>query len=222
MKPRVVIYTAIIGDYDELSEPKPEANCDFVCFTDLSKLQSKHFEVRKISRTHKDPVREARRLKLLPHLIFPDRQISVWMDGCVRFRDMSLYDWANKCVEQHGLAVAEHPDADDIYCEYQRCLMHNKDEPEVMRKQVERYRTEGLPAMSGMVSSQVLVRRHNLPSIIDFDQAWWAELENGSRRDQLSFNYVAWKQKLNFHMFDRVVWNKPLFSCKYFEAGPHK
>ena len=44
---RIVVYTAIFGDYDDLYEPmvKPD-NVDYVCFTDSKTLKSDVWDVR--------------------------------------------------------------------------------------------------------------------------------------------------------------------------------
>lgn len=39
----------------------------------------------------------------------------------------------------------------------------------------------------------ILYRRHNEPVLIRVMEDWWYFLENYSRRDQLSFVYVLWK-----------------------------
>ena len=41
---------------------------------------------------------------------------------------------------------------------------------------------------------------------------WWIEIKYGSRRDQLSFNYVAWKQNLKFNYIDGDIRNNEFFS----------
>ena len=43
-----------------------------------------------------------------------------------------------------------------------------------------------------------MLRRHNEKDVIDTMEMWWEEIKYGSRRDQLSFNYCAWKSNLNF------------------------
>jgi hypothetical protein len=37
---------------------------------------------------------------------------------------------------------------------------------------------------------------------VAFGEGWWDELSKKSKRDQLSFNYVAWKQQLQFRYVD--------------------
>jgi hypothetical protein len=43
----------------------------------------------------------------------------------------------------------------------------------------------------------VILRRHT-PAVAAFNEAWWAEIQAGSRRDQVSFTYVAWKLGLRY------------------------
>jgi hypothetical protein len=43
-----------------------------------------------------------------------------------------------------------------------------------------------------LVETSVLLRR-NTAAVRRFNEAWWEEVEKGSCRDQISFNYVAWK-----------------------------
>ncbi len=47
-----------------------------------------------------------------------------------------------------------------------------------------------------------LVWRHNEPDVAGVMENWWSEIEQGSRRDQLSFNYVAWKNGLQFKIIE--------------------
>ena len=61
-----IIYTAIIGGYDDLFEPdfKPDG-WDFVCFTDRD-FKSDTWDVQKVLPLYKDNTRTARKYKLLP------------------------------------------------------------------------------------------------------------------------------------------------------------
>ena len=40
---------------------------------------------------------------------------------------------------------------------------------------------------------------------------WWTEVKYGSKRDQLSFPYVSWKNKLNFNFIDEDIDNNKWF-----------
>lgn len=63
-----------------------------------------------------------------------------------------------------------------------------------INKQIEKYKAEGYPEGIGMVETCVLLRKHNDIKCVLFDNAWATELLEQSHRDQLSFNYICWKQ----------------------------
>ena len=64
-----------------------------------------------------------------------------------------------------------------------------------MDKVVSRYKDEGFPRKIGLAETCVLLRKHNERSCRLFDEAWAAEVLLNSKRDQLSFNYTAWKRR---------------------------
>ncbi len=62
-------------------------------------------------------------------------------------------------------------------------------------------RKDGYPRNIGTKETRVLYRRHSDEKIRQFDELWWWCIENYSRRDQFSFNYVLWKLKLECESF---------------------
>jgi len=54
----------------------------------------------------------------------------------------------------------------------------------------------------GLITGGVILRKHNEQDCIKTMEDWWTEIKYGSKRDQLSFNYCAWKNKLKFNYMD--------------------
>ena len=50
-----------------------------------------------------------------------------------------------------------------------------------------------------MVISGVLFRKHNEEDVIKVMEDWWTEIKYHSKRDQLTFNFCAWKNNLNLN-----------------------
>jgi len=223
-KKDIVIYTAIFGEKDKLIKPKfVPKNCDFICFTD-SDFNSSIWKVKKVKPIFKDPVRNARMYKILPHKFLSEYNCSIWIDG-----NMIVKGDINELIEgylsKYNLAIYDHkqlPDSRGCIYEEAEALIKMakkgkyKDDPNIIRKQVEKYKKEGYPANNGLVSSMVILRRHNEPDVIKTMEDWWEEIKKHSRRDQLSFNYVAWKNKLNF-----VYLKGDSRNNKYFKHTPH-
>ena len=206
MKNKAVIYTAIVGDYDQLNEPEVKpAGCDFVCFTDQD-IESETWEVRKIDRQYGDSTRDARMHKVLAHKYLFEYDVSIWVDGNIVVRGdvnelideylgdvhMAIYDKRNNEWDPRDCVYEEL----DALLEIGERRGRHKDDPEVMKAQVERYRKEGYPEHNGMIISMIMFRRHNEQDVIEAMEMWWSEIEKGSRRDQLSYNYAVWKTGL--------------------------
>lgn len=229
---RKVIYTAIFGGKDELLQPTVSlSEYDFICFADERSAAHKSFknpgpwEVRIVTPTHDDPVRSARRYKLLPHEYLKEYEVSVWVDGnfIVRGNPDPLIEkylnGANVAVYDHmqetfSLRDCIYDEADELI----RMFRENgryKDDPDVIRRHMERYRREGYPAHNGLLISSVMLRRHNAEDAVALANLWWSEMERGSRRDQLSFNYAAWKLTTTFNWIPGDVRDNPYFKRVY-------
>jgi len=188
------VYTAIMGGKDDLKRPKVvDPGIDYLCFTDTPKLFIGRRPWRIISVPHaRDPVRAARKIKLMPHEYVGDYERSLWVDGKVRIWQ-SIHGIL-KYVPPELLMVWSHWQRNCTYSEARVCKMRGKDLASVISKQMRRYVQEGLPEHYGLVRSEILLRMHNNRTLIKFSEAWWEEVQRYSRRDQLSFMYVCWQQ----------------------------
>lgn len=70
------------------------------------------------------------------------------------------------------------------------------------------------PENNGLISTGVILRRHNDPKIIETMDAWWNEVENFSKRDQMSFNYIAWKYNTPFSILDDYIRDNKYFKWR--------
>jgi|TARA_B110000483_G_C17913401_1_gene433989 hypothetical protein len=202
---KIVVYTTIIGGYDTLNEPlvKPDG-VDFICFTDRD-IKSDVWEIRKVLPLYEDNTRTARKYKVLPHRWFPNYDISIWLDGnkviegdiltyvnYLRDSDIALFDHM-KCFDKRNCVYQE---AMAIFSLGQEPGKVFKDNPHTIKSQMDRYIADGYPQNNGLSFTCGIVRYHN--RIIQTMEDWWTEIKHGSKRDQLSFDYAAWKNKLKF------------------------
>lgn len=192
----LVVYTAIFGPIpDVIQAPRGfrrDPSVRYVYFRDAPGLEpGVPWETRPPAFADSDARRLARHHKTLSHELFPDATFTIWHDGNLRLR---VDPW--KLVDTHlregvDLASFKHRDRECVYEELEACIRFDKDDPARMRAQIERYRQAGYPARNGLAETGIVVRRHGHP-IRELNQAWWREIENGSVRDQLSFDYVRW------------------------------
>jgi len=99
----------------------------------------------------------------------------------------------NDLIDDELIKNVKHTHRSCIYEEAVACIQMRKDSSEIINSQMMRYGKEGYPPVNGLIAGRVIIRHHNNKKIISIMEDWWNEILNGSRRDQLSFNYVMWK-----------------------------
>lgn len=207
-----VVYTAISGGYDRLREQPAAttAGADFVAFLDAP-VESRTWRRRPIYAEFDDPVRNAKIHKILSHRFFPDAEYSLWLDGSITAHfTHSVGRLVDMFLAEHDIVVFQHSRRICAYQEGNVCLQFGLDEPGAIWEQLCRYMREGFPANAGLAECPVILRRHTA-AVRAFNEAWWDEIARGSRRDQISFPYVAWKLGLSYATFPGCIEDNALF-----------
>lgn len=202
-----VVYSAITGGYDEVKEPQyinPEL--DYIMFTDNPNVKSVHWDVRLVDNPDGlDSTRLARRIKILGHEYLKGYDYSIWVDGKLEIM-ADLLEYVHLYRENESILCFPHFYSDCIYIEQETCRAMSLDNEETMRLQMERYREEGYPAHNGMIDSGFLVREIEDEDVKRLMSTWWNEVYNGSKRDQLSFNYCCWKEHVLYDTSDLHIY----------------
>jgi hypothetical protein len=208
----VAVYTAITDGYDDLKEhPRAAAaQASFIAFVDRPHA-SATWRTLPAHAAFADPNRNAKAHKVLSHVYLPDAEYTLWVDGSVTIlKPESIRELIRLHLAECDLAVFRHRVRTCVYQEASVCLQRRLDEPEVIWQQVCRYTREGYPANGGLVECSVILRRHT-PAVKAFNEAWWDEICRGSRRDQLSFGYVARKVGMRHGFLPGTISDNPWF-----------
>jgi len=201
---RKVIYSAIFGNYDAVKiHSHINKEYDYVLFSDSatisaqsSRMDSSNWTVINMGNVS-NPRLLARELKVL-NKVLGSYSESIWLDG--KYKQIGDI---NDLFENDSsyFTTMTHPSRSCVYKEAEACVSMGRGNKDDILTQIERYQSEGLPKNIGMVNSAV-IRRFNTPRVNAINEGWWNEIENGSIRDQISFNYVLWKLKEKIHIFD--------------------
>ena len=215
-----LVYTSVFGNYDDVVKPKLPSGWDWKCFSEENSLS-----------LYTDNNRNAKRFKVLPHRYFQDYEYSIFIDGNMLVVG-NIDELVEKYLSDSNVAFFDHSQnqldpRNCIYDEYNAIIQlgsddpnkNYKDNPTIMRTQMERYQKEGYPSQNGLITGMVILRRHNEKDCIKVMEDWWTEIKYGSKRDQLSFNYVAWKNKLKFSYMDGDSRYNQYFTR---DTNPHK
>ena len=222
-----IVYTSIFGGYDEIQKQNLPNGWDWKCFSEDNSLS-----------LYEDNNRNAKRFKILPHRYLKDYEYSIFIDGNMKVIG-NVNELVDKYLSDSNVAFFSHAQnkLDSRNCIYEegrvileagernyklnpaRGKLTYKDDPTIIVNQMERYDMVGYPKDNGLITGMVILRRHNEQDCIDTMEDWWTEIKYNSKRDQLSFNYCAWKNNLNFNYIDGDSRNNDYFIR---DTKPHK
>lgn len=202
IRSKLIVYTAIFGDYDTLKDPLiTHPRIRFVCFSDKER-DSKIWETIVVDIDEPSPRRMARKIKILSHK-YVGNGINMWIDGSCQLRVNPL-SYVREHLEKSDFVLTRHP-RNCIYEEAKKCLQVGKGEPNKINEQMEFYKSQNYPQWNRLVDTTVLLRKIT-PEVIKIENDWWYQLNKFSERDQLSFNYVVWKNKFKYGTFNyRII-----------------
>lgn len=198
---KIVVYTAIFGDYDDLITPvygeilKQQA--DFICFTDNPNLKSDFFNIRLVKRPVPDPMKSNRYYKILSHVVLPEYEKVIYVDANVKIICKDFRGIVDTYLRHRSYCFFKHTDKDCLYEEAHWVLSKpGLDNPKIVKKQIEQYRLDGFPTHFGLIAGTFILRNNFDLQVHNINELWWEEVKTKSRRDQLSFDYIRWKTNL--------------------------
>lgn len=211
-----VVYTCITGGYDCLREPeRVTEGFDYVCFTDNLELKSDVWKIKPLPKETEElsQVKKQRYVKINPHKVLKEYDLSIWVDGNITVKG-DMNEFVNKFLKDDcNIYVPQHPSRNCIYDEARAVISIRKDKEEIVKPQIDGYEKEGFPKKCGLLQSNILLRRHNEEDCIKLMDEWFAELKVKSHRDQLSFNYVSWKNNdINVFYIEKNIDKSEFFS----------
>ena len=189
-----VIYTVLTGNYDHLSQPVAvDPSFDYVCFTDRVGKDGV-WALREIPYQSDSQILRARYAKLHPHLLLPEYAMSVFMDANLCITGAEFYDKIASC--QDSLAFLAHPERDCVYEELRYCYLKEKIGTRAAFAHLKRLKDMAMPRHAGLYETNILLRRHNLPEVVELDERWWnLLLQSASTRDQLCLTPALFLEK---------------------------
>lgn len=198
----LVLYTALYGTAEPLN---PDVfggfgGCRRVLVTDRPGLQIPGVETIVDPAPGLDPVRASRRSKLMPQRLFGDAAWSVYVDNKSRLlRPPQDILAAVRAQSDADFFAFPHFRRDCVYQEGRTVMENGLDDHRIVAPLMRRYRAEGMPEHAGLIEGHFLVRRHT-DNVAQFGAAWFDQVCRFSRRDQLSFPYLAWKSGFRYDL----------------------
>ena len=117
-----VIYTVILGGYDELKPFNKEKEFDYYIFSDrYNESNNSNWTFlpipKEVNNINISTVKKQRYIKLHPHVFFKNYDISIYIDGTFQILG-DLNEFLFRIISpNYNIYMLEHPDRDSIYDE---------------------------------------------------------------------------------------------------------
>lgn len=184
----VVLYTAVANAHDELKCPATEWSREVhaVAFVDEAYLAPNPWLLRPFEYFDTDPKRTVSWVKTHPHVLFPDHEWSIWIDANLTL-DVEVGDLINDLAAAGAVMTAPTVSPEvDIYEHGAQIIASKRDHPAVVNAYLGRLREMGIPGDTTLFDTGVVVRRHHDKTVRELSRTWWAELDGGTRHDDLA------------------------------------
>lgn len=208
----VVVFTANFGGKDKLLDPlnlteSIKESVDFISISDSRQSESSVYETRIVKTEFGDVTKNARKVKILGFEGITNYEIAIWHDSSIQL-DATKIEELRKFASNYSLSTFKHG-REDVYLEAIACIKNGKDHPTRIARQMKRYSNNGVKAHSGLYETGILVINTKRFIESSLQQTWWNEIENGSRRDQLSLPFALLKSKQKLGILSGSGHNNP-------------
>lgn len=190
MKNTNVVYTCITNNYDKLICQKPDGNFDYVIFLDEQTFhanpdiadQYKDIQFKLVDRIMSG-IDINRFYKINPHLVLPEYENSVYIDGNISLKQNPFNLTPN--LHDSCIQLYSQPDRNCAYAELDELvrvgLVYGPDAYSLKKS----FRTLGLPHNSGLFEANIIYRSHHEEACKTLMMMWWRLWCNATvKRDQ--------------------------------------
>ena len=198
---KIVVYTSIFGGYDTILEPYYVSDmCDYFIITD-QKIPGgsiwKKITVENIEGFEEmDDYHKSKFCKMMPHILFPEYDYSIWVDGNVQIV-ADLVPLVDRMEDKTAMATFKNPLHNCIYTEKNFLICKNAANYEQLEAQINLYKEKGFPKQFGMREFSIIVRKHSDELCQKLMKQWWGHVNRYTMRDQISFPYILWENRMN-------------------------
>lgn len=196
----VTVYTAIYWWIDVLKvQPKQNIPVNFVCFTDDPNIECEQWAEKQreiiVTSPHKHlhPRMQAKYFRTHPY-DYIDTDMVMYVDWSAKLlKEDSVEHFINQMLPKSDIMTFQHPVRNCIVDEMTFCLDIPKYKWLPMKQQVERYLAKWYPKWYWLSATWLQITRKDNEKAKQFLRDWRTECLERTYQDQLSYDYLVWK-----------------------------
>ena len=215
---KVIVYSCLIGDYDNVTSFKRQKGYDYILFTDQN-IVNTNWTIypipKEVAKLKVSDIKKQRYMKIHPHKFFKNYDLSIYIDANYIIKgdlDDFLINTLNPidhiyiCHLQFGRGIHQ---------ALKTAIANKLDNQLLLNQTIDRYNKSKILRKQGIVNAGLIIRKHHKEDVIRLMDAWWEEIEKYSHVDNFAFNYAGYKTGVRF------LYMSYQFTLDYFGHNPH-
>ena len=215
---KVVVYSCLIGDYDQVSTFNKQKGYDYILFTDL-KIKNTNWSVfpipDEVLKLNVSDIKKQRYIKIHPHKFFRNYDLSLYIDANYVIKG-DLDDYLINTLNPIDHIYIPHLQfGKGIKQAIEKAIENKLDDSNLLKEVMDRYNKLNILSKSGIVNAGLIIRKHNTKDCIKLMEKWWEEVRDYSHVDGFAFNYAGYKTGVRF------LYTSYQFALFYFNQTQH-
>ena len=215
---KVVVYSCLIGDYDQVATFNKQKGYDYILFTDL-KIKNTNWSVfpipDEVLKLNVSDIKKQRYMKIHPHKFFRNYDLSLYIDANYVIKG-DLDDYLINTLNPIDHIYIPHLQfGKGIKQAIEKAIEKKLDDSNLLKEVMDRYNKLNILSKSGIVNAGLIIRKHNTKDCIKLMEKWWEEVRDYSHVDGFAFNYAGYKTGVRF------LYTSYQFALFYFNQSQH-
>ena len=215
---KVIVYSCMIGNYDNVTSFKKQRGYDYILFTDQN-IKNTNWTIfpipDEVLKLNVSDIKKQRYMKIHPHKFFKNYDLSLYIDPNYEITgDLDDY-LINTLNPLDHIYIPHLQFGKGMKQAIDKAIEKKLDDVSLLKHVMDRYNQSKLLDKTGIVNAGLIIRKHHTEDCIKLMERWWEEVRDYSHVDNFAFDYAGYMTGV------RYLYTSYQFALFYFKVHRH-
>jgi len=216
---KVIVYSCLIGNYDNVTSFNKQRGYDYILFTDQNIIKKTNWTIfpipDEVLKLNVSDIKKQRYMKIHPHKFFKNYDLSLYIDPNYEITgDLDDY-LINTLNPLDHIFIPHLQFGKGIKQAIEKAIEKKLDDVSLLKNVMDRYNQSKLLDKTGIVNAGLIIRKHHTEDCIKLMERWWEEVRDYSHVDNFAFDYAGYMTGV------RYLYTSYQFALFYFKVHRH-
>ena len=215
---KVIVYSCMIGNYDNVTSFNKQRGYDYILFTDQN-IKNTNWTIfpipDEVLKLNVSDIKKQRYMKIHPHKFFKNYDLSLYIDPNYEITG-DLDDYLINTLNPFDHIYIPHLQfGKGMKQAIDKAIEKKLDDVSLLKHVMDRYNQSKLLDKTGIVNAGLIIRKHHTEDCIKLMERWWEEVRDYSHVDNFAFDYAGYMTGV------RYLYTSYQFALFYFKVHRH-